>query len=365
MPTRDYMVVDPRHDHSIRIPRPDQSVSLGTPNACNQCHKDKDAVWANKQIDKWYGKPSTGYQQYALALETGRQSGANAGKKLLNQIRRVETPSIARATAISILTPYLDKSNIDVLQDGLNDKDALVRRASVTALEGLPPTMIAQMAFPLLEDSVRSVRIEAARVLAPIPVGQLPTEALRVYNQAVNEYVKSQMVNAERPEAQLNLGNFYAAKGEVDKAVNAYKTAIKLENVFIPAYINLADIYRAQKNDAEAERVLHEAVKISPDSSAAHYALGLSLIRLKRNTEALDALKSAVDYDLNNSHYIYVYAVALNSAGDAEQAIKVLQSANIRFPQDANILQALVAFHRDAGNEFSAQTYMKKLQKLK
>jgi len=365
MPTRDYMVVDPRHDHSIRIPRPDQSVSIGTPNACNQCHKDKDAAWAKKQAEKWYGKPSTGYQQYALALEAGRQSGANAGKKLLNQIRKVETPGIARATAVSIITPYLDKSNIDVLQDGLNDKDALVRRASVTALEGLPPTMIAQMAFPLLDDSVRSVRIEAARVLAPIPVGQLPTEALRVYNQAANEYIKSQMVNAERPEAQLNLGNFYAAKGEVDKAINAYKTAIKLEDVFIPAYINLADIYRTQKNDAKAERVLHEAVKISPDNSAAHYALGLSLIRQKRNTEALEALKSAVDYDLNNSHYVYVYALALNSAGDAEQAIKVLQSANIRFPQDANILQALVAFHRDAGNEFSAQTYMKKLQKIK
>ena len=39
MPTRDYMVVDPRHDHSMRIPRPDLSVAIGTPNACNNCHE--------------------------------------------------------------------------------------------------------------------------------------------------------------------------------------------------------------------------------------------------------------------------------------------------------------------------------------
>ncbi len=31
MPTRTYMVIDDRRDHSIRIPRPDLSVKLGTP----------------------------------------------------------------------------------------------------------------------------------------------------------------------------------------------------------------------------------------------------------------------------------------------------------------------------------------------
>ena len=41
MPARNYMVVDVRHDHSFRIPRPDLSVELGTPNACNDCHRDK------------------------------------------------------------------------------------------------------------------------------------------------------------------------------------------------------------------------------------------------------------------------------------------------------------------------------------
>ena len=43
---RDYMVVDPRLDHSFRIPTPDLSIKLGTPNACNDCHADKDARWS-------------------------------------------------------------------------------------------------------------------------------------------------------------------------------------------------------------------------------------------------------------------------------------------------------------------------------
>jgi len=50
MPTTTYMVNDPRHDHSFRVPRPDRSVSLGVPNACDQCHADRGAAWAAAEI---------------------------------------------------------------------------------------------------------------------------------------------------------------------------------------------------------------------------------------------------------------------------------------------------------------------------
>ena len=41
MPTRTYMVVDARRDHSIRIPRSGLSLKIGVPNACTGCHRDK------------------------------------------------------------------------------------------------------------------------------------------------------------------------------------------------------------------------------------------------------------------------------------------------------------------------------------
>ncbi len=364
MPPRTYMVVDPRHDHSIRIPRPDLSVALGTPNACSQCHEDKDASWAATLIRQWYRKPYKGYQQYGHALDAGRKGKIKAGEILAEQIRNIETPNIARASAISSLTPYLDVSNIDVLQKGLKDEDAMVRLASVSALEGLPQAMLVQLAFPLIDDPVRSVRIEAARVMAAVPVGQLQGEQLKNYKHAMNEYINSQVVNADRPEAQLNLGNFYAAKGDVDKSIAAYKKAINLEDVFVPAYINLADLYRTQENDTEAENVLRKAIKVAPDNIDAYYALGLSLVRQKKNDEALKMLQRAAGFETSNAHYVYVYAVALNSTGKKDIALDVLRDANVRFPQDTEILNALVAFHRDAGNEFAVQTYMKKLKKL-
>jgi len=48
MPATTYMVVDPRHDHSLRVPRLDLSLSLATPNVCNGCHTERDTASAVK-----------------------------------------------------------------------------------------------------------------------------------------------------------------------------------------------------------------------------------------------------------------------------------------------------------------------------
>ena len=68
IPTTTYMVVDPRRDHSIRLPRPDESMALGTPNACNKCHAQRDAAWAAAQMKSWYGHESRGFQHFAAAF---------------------------------------------------------------------------------------------------------------------------------------------------------------------------------------------------------------------------------------------------------------------------------------------------------
>jgi len=358
------MVVDPRHDHSMRIPRPDLSVTTGVPNACNNCHEDKDASWALNKTSEWYGYSAAGFQKYTEAIHAARTGDRNAGKSLAAQIRDTNTPDIARAASLLLLAPYMDQSNAVVLQQGLKDESALVRLASVSALENLPAQIKVQWVYPLLSDEVRMVRIEAARILASIPLGELPEQQRKVVDSATEEYIYSQTVNADRPEAQLNLGNFYVARQQFDKARAAYQKSIELDSSFIAAYINMADLYRLQENDKDANAILEKAKQASPDNADVYYSLGLLLIRQRKNDEAVSELKAAAEMAQDNARYVYVYAVALNSTGDSAGAIKQLQAAHQRFPSDVDILSALVSFHRDAGNKFAAETYMKKLQKL-
>jgi len=364
MPPRTYMVVDPRHDHSMRIPRPDLSEQLGTPNACNNCHTDKDSKWAVDNFRKWYPGQPESYQQYTESLAAGRNESANAEQLLAALIRDVDTPDIARATALSAMVSYLSRESFDTLQVGLTDENPLLRVAAIEVIQPLPPAPRVKLAFPLLSDPVRAVRMEAARALADIPTGPLPGAQQAVLDKAMAEYIEAQQASAERPEAQSNLGELYAAQGKTEMAVVAFKTAIELNPAFTPGYVNLADLYRSQGNEEAAEQTLRQALAVSPSNADVQFALGLSLVRQQRNKEAVEALRLASMGAPDNARYVYVYGVALNSTGNPEQAVLVLQGAHKRFPNNTDILNALVAFHRDMGNDNAARTYMEKLQAI-
>lgn len=364
MPPRDYMVVDPRHDHSFRIPRPDLSVTLGTPNACNVCHTDKSPQWAATRVQDWYGHVPQGLQNWAGTLAATRSGDPLAGESLLQLIRDSGTPAIARATALSQVGPYLDAQSLDVLTQGLWDDDPGVRAATMSMLEQLPAGLRVQLAFPFLEDDVRAVRIEAARVLATVPAGDLDDRQRLLLEQGIEEFIASQLASAERPEAQTNLGNLYTQRGEWQQAEHAYRTAIELNPAYTPAWVNLADFYRGRQDEAAADKTLREAIAGMPGVADLHYALGLSLIRRQQAAAAVAELQQAATLNPDNPRYIYVYAVALNSTGKPDEALLVLQGAHNRFPNNLDILGALIAFNRDQGNTGAASRYSQRLQAL-
>ena len=99
MPARTYMVVDRRHDHSLRIPRPDLSAKLGTPNACNDCHTDKPAEWAAAAVERWHGPDRKGFQHYAEAFHAAWADQPDAGALLAAVAVRSHDPGLCARRA--------------------------------------------------------------------------------------------------------------------------------------------------------------------------------------------------------------------------------------------------------------------------
>jgi tetratricopeptide (TPR) repeat protein len=362
MPAKNFMVVDARHDHSIRIPRPDMSQQLGVPNACNNCHSDKTVGWAVNQVKKWYGGIPEGLQHYTTTIAAARSNQSNAVPELVKIIDDASVPAIARATALAELAPSLNADTLSVLRRSMQDDDPLVRVAAVTALEYAPLNIRAGLVLALLNDPVRAVRIESGRVLAGFAKGQLPKRQRRLLTAAWQEYINAQMASAERPEAQVNLGNFYAAQGNIGAAQKSYETAIELDRQFVPAYVNLADAYRNRGMEQAAFDSLQAGVKVAPENASLQHALGLSLVRQKKTEAALMALHRAAQIMPSNARYAYVYAVALSSAGEPQKAIAELQRALEFNPHNTDILAALVAYNRELGNVVEAAHYQKALQ---
>lgn len=363
-PTTTYMVVDPRHDHSFRVPRPDQSVTLGVPNACNRCHNDKSAEWAADKVKSWYGHPPAGHQQFAEALQAGQLDAAGAQELLQALLKNPDQPNVARATGALLLGEQLDAASFDALRPLLTDADPLLRSSAVRALESLPPEMKAQYLLPLLDDPVRLVRIDAARGLASVPKDTLTASQQQAVERGIAEYIATEMTNAERPESHLNIGLIQADHGQFEQAEAAYLTALRLQPSFTQAAVNLADLYRMQGRDADGEKILRQALTLDPGNAAAQHALGLLLIRQKRLPEAMAALGEAAKLDSGNPRYGYVYAVALNGAGQNQQAIRTLEAVLAKHPNDRDTLMALISFQGNAGQLDAARDYARRLAKL-
>src|SRR5262249_22073150 len=118
MPTTTYMVIDPRHDHSLRVPRPDLSVKFGTPNPCNGCHKNRDAQWAAAQVNQWYGHDPQGYQRFAAGFVAANAGASDAQAQLRAVAADASHPAIARATALAQPVASLSQSALDILAAG-------------------------------------------------------------------------------------------------------------------------------------------------------------------------------------------------------------------------------------------------------
>ena len=361
MPATTYMVVDPRRDHSFRVPRPDLSDALDAPDACTRCHAGRSSCWAAEAVAQWRGPERRPPPHFGAALKAGRDGLPDAGDLLTALASDPAQPAIARATALSLLPRYLSPAAFEAYVAGLSDADPVVRAAVLRALEPFPPDQRLAAAGPLLGDPVRAVRIEAARVLAPLPAMSLSAEQGLALERAVAELVAAETASAERPESHLNLGNFYAARGRAAKAEAAYRTALRSDAGFVPAYVNLADLYRAQGRDGEGEEVLRAGLTARPDAAALHHALGLVLVRGKRLAEAVESLGRAAALEPDDPRLGYVYAVALNAAGDGAQAVAVLEQAHLRHPYHRDLLIALVTINRDRGALDQARKYARKL----
>ena len=364
MPERTYMVVDRRHDHSFRVPRPDLSAKLGTPNTCNDCHRDKTAEWAASAIERWHGPNRKGLQNYAEAFHAAWTGHSDAAALLGKIAADPSVPSFARASAMTELAPWLSPANIGLAQAGLSDPDPMVRIGALDMLANVSAAQLWPLVSPLLSDSNRGVRIRAAALLAAVPTASQPAADRERFERAAAEFIAAQRLNADRPQARSTLGNFYARRGLATEAEAEYKAALRLSPQFTPAAINLADLYRQLGRDGEGESVLRAAIATSPRDAGLHHALGLALTRLKRTDEAIAELHRAAEIEPDRARYSYVYAVALHSAGRGDEAMTVLNQILVRHPDDRDTLLALISFSRDAGDFGTALAYAERLARV-
>ncbi len=363
MPTKSYMIVDPRQDHSLRIPRPDLSLEIGTPNACTQCHTDRKPAWAAEQVAKWYGPERAQATHFGVAFAAARAGDEGAVPDLLALAVDAAQPAVVRATAVALLEPAGTRI-LPALERAAGDPDPWLRSAAASACDALPPEARLAIAEPLLSDPVLGVRIEAARVLSLVPQDALAPGVRERVNAGLREFEAAQRVQADLPGSHLSLGIVYANRGENERAEAEYRIALRMDPAFLPASFNLATLLNKIGRNADAETVLREALARAPEQGDLHYSLGLLLAEGGRLDEASAELGHAARLMPERGRVRYNYGLALLRAGQREAAEPELRAARERERSDPQIVHALTLFYVQGGRWAEALPYARELAAL-
>jgi predicted CXXCH cytochrome family protein len=357
MPTRTYMAVDPRLDHSIRIPRPDLTLKLGTPNACNQCHSDKTAQWALNAFKKWYGDPSRFGTHYGEVIAEARKASPLVKQDLIQWATDTSASPMVRATMLSLMQNVPGATEEQPVIRELSDPDPLVRYGAEQAASILNNNEKSKYLFKALKDSVLLIRTNAASILTTSQVNFENQKDQELLSQVTGEYILTQLTNADFPSSWLNLGLLYWSQHRSGAAEEAYKRSIELGPGLPYGYINLADLYRQENREEDGEKILREGLSENPSMAGVHYALALLLVRKQDQENAIRELKTAVKLEPDNPEYNYTLGIAMYSSGDPGMAVSILEKALTSSPYNQEILYALATINRDLHQSAKALHY--------
>ncbi len=335
MPGKIYMGNDYRYDHTFRVPRPDLSVRYGTPNACNNCHQDKSPQWAADAVIKRYG-PVRKYH-FAEDLIPGSELRMNSEAHLIKLLKDTSVPDIIKAASANYLGNIHTGNSLDALLGCLNMPDADIRYRALISLAAFPAEKWIYAAAPLLQDSIRAVRIAAAELYLPLPSNQVPPDYYNAFIKAKSELESYTLYQSDFAIGNVMIGDYYIKQNNYANAVKYYRRGLKKDSLMNYARLNLSVAYNLSGQNNEALQVLKDAVKVDPKNERIYFNLALLYNEMGNPSDAAKFLAKAVELKSLNPRVYYNYGLLLQKEGKNNQAIDIYKKGLQIAPEDASL----------------------------
>jgi tetratricopeptide (TPR) repeat protein len=343
-----------RTDHSMLPPTPSATISFKSPNACNICHTDKDAKWADKYVREWrkrdFQKPLL---QRAGLIDAARKRDWSRLQDMLDYITNKDRDEIFAASLIRMLSANQDQRILQTLLKAIEDPSPLVRASAAESIALMPTAETLQALVAALSDEYRLVRIRSAAVLTRFSNIFLKGINTKNIEKANGEFLASIMARPDQWTSHYNMGNYYLNRIELKQAVASYDKALKLEPRAVMAMVNSSLAYAGMGENDKADKSLQKALNVAPDNAAANFNLGL--LRAEQNNLkcAEKYLKAALKYDPQMAQAAYNLCVMLPK-DRIDEAIGFCKKANELRPDDPKYAYTLAFYLYQRGDKDNA-----------
>ncbi|MCL1125233.1 tetratricopeptide repeat protein [Shewanella surugensis] len=338
MPSKTYMGVDIRRDHSFRIPNPWVNEALNSPNVCLSCHQDKDHRWTQHALASKKDAIFTHNSDIGTATLLNETVPEHAQKIIEKWVLDPSQAPMRRAVLLDLLD-LSQPSHVNALNIAANDNEALVKLGVLHKLSSAPFSLQLQIGFGLLYDDNKNVRLEAIKLLSPAFKTNIPVTAQEKLQAVLKEAVATYQTQQDLLSGQLSLADLAYNVGDIAQAKVHYQNALQLQPQFLPAKLNLASLHRETGQYQQAKNLLQAILVIEGNHSLAQYNLGLIYVIEKQWPKALSALNTAANTSPDNLQFAFVYLLALEASGQIDNALVQLEKLAQHTPNDPALIE--------------------------
>ncbi len=348
-----------RSDHSMLPPAPAATMAFQSPNACNLCHADKDAAWADKLVRKWRPRD---YQAPLLLrgglIDAARKRDWSKRESMLQYITSTDRDEVFAASLIRLIPASMDPKINQTLLKAIDDPSPLVRAAAVESLSMTPSPQSLQAIVAATKDTARLVRIRAAAALSGYPELKAGEDYQQSLKKADKEYLASLSAWPDQWSSHYNLGNYALNRGDLKKAIASYDEALRIEPRAAMVMVNRSIALARMGEMGQSERSLQEALKIAPDNAAAHFNLGLLKAEQNDPEQAESCLRTALKLDPQTAQAAYNLCILL-SEDRLDEAVVFCRDASRLRPEDPRYAYTLAFYLHRKGDTAEAITTIK------
>ncbi len=361
-PSREFVGHFIRSDHSFRPPMPEATIRFGSPNACNQCHDDKPASWANAIVKK---RPNGNYQEetlyWAELIKEARENRWNRLNEMLQIVDENRYNDIVTASFVRLLANCPNDAKWETITRAMTESSSpLVRAAAATTSNGRMTNDTRTALVKAASDELRLVRVSAAASLAGFDDNRFTEAEKETVTKATEEYMASILARPDDWSSHYNMAIYHQNEGDVNKALHSYETAARLYPESLMPLINSSVLYSYLGNQAKAEENLKKVLEFDPDNEAASLNLGLLFAEQGKLDTAESALRTALKANPEQAVAAYNLSVIV-SRKNLREAVEFAKIAAISRPDDPKYGYTLAYYLMENSQKSEA---VKTLQKL-